>query len=386
MHDPIGYHLFTNAFSILAWQVFLNHFFMGKGIIASFLVTSLVLFCSSFIYAQNEINGMVTDAVSGLPLNRVSLYIPDLKTGASSDSNGRYIIKNIPPGTYIIEVSTIGYAGQIERLVVKGTVKRDYVLNLSATELNDVIVTGVPSATDKQKAPISVIVVSKKDLLENPSTNVIDAISKVPGVSAMTDGQSISKPVIRGLGYNRVLTVNDGVQQIDQAWFDEFGIEADPDAVNRYEILKGPGSLAYGSDAIAGVVNLVPEQPLSDGQTKGDVLFNYQTNNGLINTMGHLAGATNGIAWSVRMDNIMAHAYQNAFDGYALNSQFSNFNVDGTISLHRKWGYTQLHASYFDMATGIVDGTRDSATGTMMRQVAYPDLNGGQPTYEIPTK
>jgi len=55
----------------------------------------------------------------------------------------------------------------------------------------------------------------------------------------MTDGQSISKPVIRGLGYNRVLTVNDGVEQVDQAWFDEFGIEADPDAVHRYEILKG---------------------------------------------------------------------------------------------------------------------------------------------------
>ena len=70
---------------------------------------------------------------------------------------------------------------------------------------------------------------------------MIDAITKTPGVSAMTDGQSITKPVIRGLGYNRVLTVNDGVEQMDQAWFDEFGIEADPDAVQRYEILKGPG-------------------------------------------------------------------------------------------------------------------------------------------------
>jgi iron complex outermembrane recepter protein len=65
----------------------------------------------------------------------------------------------------------------------------------------------------------------------------------------MTNGQSISKPVIRGLAYNRVLTINDGVDQVDQAWFDEFGIEADPDAVHRYEILKGPGSLAHGSDA-----------------------------------------------------------------------------------------------------------------------------------------
>jgi iron complex outermembrane receptor protein len=224
------------------------------------------------------------------------------------------------------------------------------------------------------------------DLLQNSSTNVIDAITKAPGVSAITDGQSISKPVIRGLGYNRVLTVNDGVEQVDQAWFDEFGIEADPNAVNRYEILKGPASLAFGSDAIAGVVNLIPEQPLPEGQIKGDVLFNYQTNNGLINNMLHVAGTKNGISWSARIDNTIAHAYQNPKDGYVLNSQFSNFNIDGTIGLHRKWGYTQIHASYFDMHSGIVDGTRDSTSGVMERQVAYPGLNGGAPTYVLPTR
>jgi iron complex outermembrane recepter protein len=177
-----------------------------------------------------------------------------------------------------------------------------------------------------------------------------------------------------------------GVEQVDQAWFDEFGIEADPDAVDKYEIIKGPASLAYGSDAIAGVVNLIPEQPLPEGQTKGDILFNYQTNNGLINNMFHLAGTKNGIAWSVRIDNTMAHAYQDPYDGYALNSQFSNFNTDGTIGIHRQWGYTQVHASYFDMHTGIVDGTRDSGTGIMERQISYPDLNGGAPSYEIPTQ
>ncbi len=348
-----------------------------------FLALSLLF--SSFIYAQNEVSGKITDSKTGVPLSRVSVYIPDLKAGTASNENGSYIIKDIPAGTYVIEVSIIGYARQLEKIMVKGATKKDYVMIASSTELKDVVVTGVSSATDNQKNPMSVSVMSHKELLQNSSTNVIDAITKVPGVSAITDGQSISKPVIRGLGYNRVLTVNDGVEQVDQAWFDEFGIEADPDAVNRYEILKGPASLAYGSDAIAGVINLIPEQPLPEGQTKGDILFNYQTNNGLINNMAHIAGTKNGISWSARVDNIMAHAYQNKYDGYVLNSQFSNFNADGTIGLHRKWGYTQLHAGYFEMHTGIVDGTRDSATGIMERQVAYPDLNGGAPSYEIPT-
>jgi iron complex outermembrane receptor protein len=353
-----------------------------------YLLTAVLLCFSNSVHAQknqNTITGKISDAHGGVPLQGVSVYIPDLKTGAATAADGSYRIQDIPAGTYLIEISIVGYAKQWERLTVKGPVLRNYALTAASATLGDIIVTGVPAATDKQRNPISVTTVGYADLLENSSTNVIDAIAKEPGVSAMTDGQSISKPVIRGLGYNRVLTVNDGVEQVDQAWFDEFGIEADPGAVHKYEILKGPASLAYGSDAIAGVINLLPEDPLPEGQTKGELLANYQTNNGLINGMGHIAGTKNGISWSARIDNTMAHAYQDPYDGYALNTQFSNFNTDGTIGLHRKWGYTQVHASYFDMATGIVDGTRDSASGQLERQVAYPGLNGGAATYVLPT-
>ncbi|MGZ3755567.1 MAG: TonB-dependent receptor [Mucilaginibacter sp.] len=346
----------------------------------------LFSFSSLLLKAQTQISGSVTDTKSGSPLKGVEINIRDIHAIAYSDSLGHYTIKNIPAGTYLVDVSFKGYATKIENVLLRGAVRRDFALEISPLRLKEVVVTGVATATDKQKTPIAITTVSAANLLENSSTNVIDAIAKTPGVSAITDGQSISKPVIRGLGYNRVLTVNDGVQQVDQAWFDEFGIEADPDAVNRYEILKGPGSLAYGSDAIAGVINLIPEQPLPGGQIKGEVLFNYQTNNGLMNNMAHLAGSNKGIAWSARIDNTQAHAYQNKYDGYVLNSQFSNFNADGTIGLHRKWGYTQLHAGYFEMKTGIVDGTRDSLSGVMERQVAYPQLNNGEPTYVIPTQ
>jgi iron complex outermembrane receptor protein len=353
----------------------------------SFCIPLLILWIGLpvLLNAQNTVSGRITDAVSGSPLPGATLYIPDLKLGAVSGKDGTYAIRDLPSGAFVISVSMIGYERKVEEVTVKGTVDLNYRLSPSPTTLKDVIVTGVPRATDRQNTPYIISTVDYAKLLENTSTNVIDAIAKEPGVSAMTDGQSISKPVIRGLGYNRVLTINDGVEQVDQAWFDEFGIEADPDAVHKYEILKGPASLAYGSDAIAGVINLIPADPLPEGQTKGEILANYQTNNGLINVMGHIAGTKNGISWSARIDNTMAHSYRDPYDGYALNSQFSNFNTDATLGVHRRWGYSQLHASYFDMATGIVDGTRDSATGMMERQVAYPDLNGGAASYEIPT-
>ena len=336
-------------------------------------------------FAQHELSGKITDKTTHEGIAGVNIYIEDLKIGASSDATGSFSLKNIPEGTYLVGFHAIGYENKANRILIKGSTPITVELNSTSYEEQEIVVTGISSAREASNNPQQISSVSSDYLDEHSATNIIDAIAKVPGVSAMTDGQSIAKPMIRGLGYNRVVSVVDGVVQQDQAWFDEFGIEADLNAVNRVEILKGPGSLAYGSDAIAGVINFLPEKTLPEGQIKGEVLNAYQTNNGLINNMVELAGTNNGISWSGRIDNTMAHAYHNNFDGYVLNSQFSNFNADGTIGLHRKWGYTQLHASYFDMATGIVDGTRDSATGQMVRQVAYPDLNGGAPTYELPT-
>jgi iron complex outermembrane receptor protein len=349
-----------------------------------FIISALVTVNTN---AQNSLSGKITDPKAG-PLEGAVVYIPDLKVGAATKADGTYQIYNLPKGTFLLEVRYLGYSHNTQTVKVDGATTFDAVMESSAVQEDEVVVTGNSLARAADQTPQQTSEISNQDLAENSATNVIDAISKAPGVSAMTDGQSISKPVIRGLGYNRVLTVNDGVVQQDQAWFDEFGIEADPDAVDRAEILKGPASLAYGSDGIAGVVNLIPERPLPEGQIKADIKSNYQSNNGLVNTALHIAGTNNGISWSARVDYTMAHAYQNAYDGYAINTQFNNLNADGTIGLHRKWGYTQVHASYFELQTGILDGTRDSL-GNQLMPVAYPGVDGGggpgQPFYILPT-
>lgn len=331
------------------------------------------------IFAQNGLTGKIIDSANGTSLPGAVIYIPDLKVAAQSNADGSYSISNIPKGTFVVEVHILGYKVVSEAIKIDGMVNQNFALLASEFQEDEVVVTGNSKANEAEHNPQPTTDVTNEYLNQHSSTNVIDAIATAPGVAVITDGQSIGKPIIRGLGYNRVLTINDGVEQVDQPWFDEFGIEADGDAVNRYEILKGPGSLAYGSDAISGVLNLIPEDPLPAGQTKGDVLFNYQTNNGLINNMAHLAGTTmSGISWSARVDNTMAHAYQSPYDGYVLNSQFSNFNADGTIGIHKSWGYSQLHASYFYMNTGIVDGTRDSV-GNQLMPVYYTGITPTPP-------
>ncbi len=348
---------------------------------SKYIRLSILLLCLLSInsFAQNELKGKITDKSGAKAIPFANIYIEDLKIGALCDIEGNYILKQLPEGTYLISARALGYEAKSDLVKIKGATTHDFTLSVSEVEEQEVVVTGTSGARSAKNTPQSVIEVPNSYLQQNASTNIIDAISRVPGVSAITDGQSISKPVIRGLGYNRVVTINDGVRQEGQQWGDEFGIEIDPFSVDRVEILKGPASLMYGSDAISGVINFLPEKTLPEGQVKGDVNLGYQTNNGLIGTSAHIAGNLKGITFSARVDNTMAHAYQNQVDGYVFNTQFSNLNYDGTVGIHRKWGYSQIHYSHFELRTGIAEGVKNEQ-GTFLK--AY-DSSGYQSDLEV---
>ncbi|MDB5273956.1 MAG: TonB-dependent receptor plug [Chitinophagaceae bacterium] len=324
-------------------------------------------------YAQHEIFGKVSNAKDSTGISDVYIYLADLKTGTVTDADGQYVIKNIPAGIYQIEVKHIGYASQIMEVNASETPTLNVVLHESTQHINEVIVTGVSSAATTQNTPISVNVLTDMDFKQSSATNIIDAIANSPGVSQITDGPAISKPVIRGLSYNRVVVVNDGVRQEGQQWGDEFGIEVDEYSVNRVEVYKGPASLRYGSDAMAGVINMLAAPTLKEGQIKANVLANYQSNNGLFGESFNLAGNIKGFVWDVRYSNKTAHSYKNKYDGYVWNSAYAESNGKGMVGINRKWGYSHLTMSVFDLKLGITEGTRDSTTGKFTKHVLASD-------------
>ena len=191
--------------------------------------------------AQNEVTGRVKSS-KGKAIAGVSVYIEDLKIGAQTDDNGVYTIANLPAGTINLTVRALGYETLIQTVKVKGLVNADITLKATPYEADEIVVTGTAKATSLNAVSQPITEVSHEYLIQNASTNIIDALAEVPGVSGITDGQSISKPVIRGMGYNRVLTIHDGVRQEGQQWGDEFGIEIDANSVDRIEVLKGPAS------------------------------------------------------------------------------------------------------------------------------------------------
>lgn len=231
--------------------------------------------------------------------------------------------------------------------------------------LNEVTVTGVTGDTKLKHATAPVSIVTPQILKATASTNIIDAIAHQPGVSQLTTGGSISKPIIRGLGYNRVVVMSEGVRQEGQQWGDEHGVEVDGSSVGSVEILKGPASLMYGSDAMAGVVILHAQPTLAEGELKGNISTEYQTNNGLFNYSLQMAGNQKGVVWDARYSDKMAHAYKNKYDGYVPGSQFRERAGRLMLGLNKGWGHSRLTWTAYHLTPGIVEGERDAETGEL---------------------
>lgn len=364
-----------------------------KRVIFYFLLFNIVTFqsASAFTFTDSSgilsFSGKVTDAKTGEPLVGASVYFSDLKTGATTNKDGLFSISNIPQGRHLVEISFIGYATLTEYVDLFQDIKKDFSLSTTVIENREVVVTGVSAATQQRRAVTPITVVKRQDIIKVTATNLIDALSKKPGISQISTGPAVSKPVIRGLGYNRVVVLNDGARQEGQQWGDEHGIEIDEYSVQKVEILKGPASLMYGSDAMAGVINILTNVPVAQGTLKGSIISNYQTNNRLRGVGANLAGnSLSGFNWNVYGSYKAAADYENKYDGRVYNSKFREMNFGGYAGVNRSWGYSHLIFSKFNQKLGLIEGTRDSdgffvkpVAGGREETVTSSDNNGTLP-------
>ncbi len=333
----------------------------------------LSFFAANLLHAQSSLSGKVTDKARQEPLPYVTVYIPDLHMFTSTDSSGYYHFEKLPAATYRIQINVLGFKPFSGVVTVGGVSVKNFELDESTTELAEVVITGSSKAIEIKQSPVSIASVNNQYLTANLSTNIIDAIAKVPGVGAVTTGPNVSKPIIRGLGFNRILTLFDGMRQEGQQWGDEHGIEMDNYAFERIEIIKGPASLMYGSDALAGVVNLIPSQPGPENKISGSVITEYQSNNGMFGGSVFVTGNKNGIEWGTRLSQRTAKDFQNPIDGRVYNTAFKQTDFSGFLGVHKKWGGSHLRVSLFDNLQEIPDGSRDSLSRQFTKQITEAD-------------
>jgi len=345
-------------------------------------MASLLTVSAALPAEKATLRGKVTDAIDGSALIGVSISVPDVGESAVTDANGCYILSGLPRKRVTLQVSYIGHQTIIRDVDLAKDQKIDFIMQESNATLNEIVVTGLTGRALMKDSPTPISVVTERELQAASSTNVIDALSHQAGISQISTGSGISKPVIRGLSHNRIVTVNDGVRQEGQQWGDEHGIEIDAQSVGQVEILKGPASLIYGSDAMAGVVVFYGEPMLPQGKMTADVSSEYQTNNGLFAYSARFAGNKSGFLWNIRYSDKMAHAYKNKLDGYVLNSQFRERAVTSMLGLNRTWGHSRLNLSYWHLKPGIVEGERDETTG----QFTTVEMLNGEETDVVATE
>jgi iron complex outermembrane receptor protein len=219
--------------------------------------------------AQNKIVGTISDKDNKV-LSNVIISLPEIHKETVSDAHGNYILNNLPNGTFKIVYSFVGYTTQTLTVnISEKEITQNITLEENIIHMDEVIVSTAFNKLQSQNV-MKVEHESVKSLQQKGTATLIEGLAKIPGVSQVSTGTSIGKPVIRGLSGNRVLVYSQGVRLENQQFGEEHGLGLNDAGVESVEVIKGPASLLYGSDALGGVLYFNPEKFANPNEIKAD--------------------------------------------------------------------------------------------------------------------
>ena len=230
---------------------------------------TLLLGFSAFVCAQNKISGTTSDKANK-PLTAVNISIPEIHKETISDVDGKYSLSNLPNGIFKIVFSSVGYTTKILSVnISEEEITQNVTLEDNIVHMDEVIVSTAFNKLQSQNV-MKVEHESVKSLQQKGTATLIEGLATIPGVSQVSTGTSIGKPVIRGLSGNRVLVYSQGVRLENQQFGEEHGLGLNDAGVESVEVIKGPASLLYGSDALGGILYFNPEKFANPKEFKAD--------------------------------------------------------------------------------------------------------------------
>jgi iron complex outermembrane recepter protein len=327
-------------------------------------------------YAQNRITGKIVDQ-NNLPLVAATIFVPDLNKGTISDESGKYELQNLPDGKIKIQFSFIGCINQIETIELNGqAIKLDIMLKQSFVEVDEIVVTGGYNSTQHENAvKIEILKLDPEEIKITP--NFSEILTRVPGVDMISKGSGVSKPVIRGLSMNDILVLNNGVRFENYQYSDHHPLGIDEFGIENVEIIKGPASLLYGSDAIGGVINFIKEKPAAIGTVAGDYNMQLFSNSlGITNNFG-IKGASKKFFGGIRVGQKSNADYLQGGGEYLPNSRFNEYSVKANAGFTDKIGTFKLYYDFNNQKLGLAEP--EAIAGISVRgrktQIFYEELN-----------
>ena len=323
-------------------------------------ILAIVLLLPQYTYAlgepkNNKLTGKITDSNDGIGLPGVSIFIPELQKGTISDADGNYFIENLPNSKITIQFSFIGYESSINVISIEnGNPELNISLPFTSVTTQDIVVSGgFPSSQHENTIKISVL--SKKNLERISTPSLGEKLASIPGVDLISRSPGVSTPVIRGLSLNNILFLNNGVRLENFQFSTDHPFLVNDQGADHIEVIKGPASLLYGSDAMGGVINILREKPAPANTLKADFTSEYHSvTQGLITTVGAKASQNNWF-WMLRANKQSHKDYKDGKGSYVPNTRFNSNGLQLGLGMTNDFGSFKIYYDYLQPKLGMTN-------------------------------
>ncbi|RSK38721.1 TonB-dependent receptor [Mangrovimonas spongiae] len=324
------------------------------------ILSVILLLVLPALYAQNTIKGQVFDASTSQPIIYASVYLPELEKGTTTNENGDFSLENIPTGDYKIIISSMGYETYSSTITFPTEKTFSFSLTPSAIEMEEVIIS-TPFHKLQSENVMKVERKSIQELKTKGAVTLSDGITTIAGVESVTTGTGIGKPVIRGLSSNRVLVYTQGVRLENQQFGSEHGLGINDAGIESVEVIKGPSSLLYGSDALGGVLYLNPERFANSNESQANISGRYFSNTQGFNTSAGYKAS--GEKFKVLFRGSMAeHADYDTKDYRITNTRFTEKDFKAGLGFQDTNFKTELRYNINASKIGIPEEIGDQST------------------------
>ncbi|MDQ3395943.1 MAG: TonB-dependent receptor plug domain-containing protein, partial [Bacteroidota bacterium] len=310
------------------------------------LLFAVTIFSGLESFAQAaSLSGKVTS--EGVAVSFANIILQGQSKGAASDDSGNYTIKEIEPGTYFLKASAIGYQTLTRKVVVQPGQQKQLDLELQGTDLqmNEVVVTGTLKEVNRLETPVPVEVYNPTFFKKNPTPSLFDAMQNINGVRPQLNCNvcSTGDIHINGLEGPYTMILIDGMP-IVSGLSSVYGLSGIPmSMVQRIEVVKGPASSLYGSEAVGGLINVITKNPANAPLFSADIMSStwqeYNVDLGNKFNIGSKASVLTGLNY---------FNYSNPLDNN--KDGFTDVTLQDRISVFQKWNLNRRHNRLLSMA------------------------------------
>ena len=330
----------------------------------------ICVFILSFhdILAQNTIQGIVCEQ-DNTPLIGATIFLPEMNKGTVTDGNGFYKLSGLPSGKLKMQFSYVGYLNRIETLLLENAdINLNVTLETTTIKADEIVITGGYSSAQHENAvKIESFKLDPQDIKSTP--NFTEILTKIPGLNMISKGSGVSKPVIRGLSKNDILILNNGVRFENYQYSDHHPLGIDEFGIEDVEIIKGPSSLLYGSDAIGGVINFIREKPAPVGSILGDYNLQLFSNTlGITNNLG-VRGSSQRFFAGMRAGMKSNADFLQGGGDFVPNTRFREYSVKLNAGLTTKAGTFKLFYDNSRQDLGLAEEEAIEYIGERSRDV-----------------